>query len=127
MTISQGAQIQPRGGSSLYQYCLLEYNPQSQGGSLLRARFAFLLALKDERGNLDFRVHPQWRELIQPEDSEYIGSLLADLPIRAKSQPDNLLKQLCSLSVGPLQTKQTGQNIADHPAVAELISTFEPV
>jgi hypothetical protein len=26
-----------------------------------------------------------------------------------------------------LQTKQTGQNIADHPAVAELISTFEPV
>jgi len=119
--------MQPNGGSRLYQYCLLEYNPQTQGGSLLRARFAFLLALKDERGNLDFRVHPQWSGLIRAEDSEYIESLLTDWPIRAKFQPDDLFKQLCSLSVGPLQTKQTGQNIADHPAVAELISTFEPV
>jgi hypothetical protein len=64
---------------------------------------------------------------VQPEDSEYIESLLADFSVRAKQHPDALLNQLSSLSVGPLETRQTGRAISDYPNLAELVSAFEPV
>jgi hypothetical protein len=105
----------------------MEYKPQRRSGDPPHAPFIFLLVLKDENGKLNFLAHPQWRTLVQPEDSEYVESLLADLPVRAKTHPDALFDQLCSLSVGPLETKQIGQSISEHPTLAKLISTFEPV
>jgi hypothetical protein len=113
--------------SPLPQFCLLGYEPQRRSSGTSRAPFIILLVLKGKNGNLDFRVHPQWQALVHPEDSEYIDLLLADLPVRAQLNPDALFDQICSLSVGPIQTKETGPGNSDDPGLAELISMFEQV
>ena len=80
--------------------------------------------LEDPNGGLRFLVDPDWRAVVQAEDKVYIESLLSDLLERAKEQPADLFKQLSSLEVGPLVTRETGEQISDHPPLAELISRF---
>jgi len=123
----QSATMHPTEESFLPQFCVIEYNHQRQSREPSRSPSIILLVLKNENGNLDFLVHPQWRAMILPEDSEYFESLLADLPVRAKLHSEALFDQMCSLSVGPLQTKETGPRISRNPGLAKLISTFEPV
>jgi hypothetical protein len=83
-----------------------------------------LLVLEDAKGNLRFLVHPDWRSVVQTEDSKYIESLLDDFLERAKEQPAPLFKQLSSLGVGPLVTRESGKKISDYPHLLELCSRF---
>jgi hypothetical protein len=83
-----------------------------------------LIVLEDANGSLRFLVDPDWRAVVRVQDVEYIESLLSDFPERAKEQPANLFKQLSSLEVGPLVTRETGERISDHPPLAELCSRF---
>jgi predicted NAD/FAD-binding protein len=89
-----------------------------------RVAFIILLVLMDEKGTLSFHVHPDWRSVVQPEDSKYMESILDDFLERAKEQPTPLFKQLCSLGVGPLVTQQTGERISDYPQLLKLRSRF---
>jgi hypothetical protein len=81
--------------------------------------------LEDGKGCLRFRVSPDWRSIVQPEDLEYMDSLLRDFLERAKEQPAALFKHLSSLGVGPLVTQEAGELIADHEPLLELCSRFE--
>lgn len=105
---------------SLPRFCALEYEAQG----LSRVPFIILLVLEDAQGSLRFLVRPDWRSVVQPEDSNYIESLLDDFLERAEEQPTPLFKQLCSLGVGPLVTKQTGEQISNYPHLLELRSRF---
>jgi hypothetical protein len=80
--------------------------------------------LKDARGDLRFLVDPGWSAVVREEDREYLESLLGDFLERAKEQPATLFKQLSSLGVGPLVTRETGEQISDHPRLLELSSRF---
>jgi hypothetical protein len=80
--------------------------------------------LEDANGGLRFLVAPDWRAVVRAEDEVYLESLLSDFLERAKEQPANLFKQLFSLEVGPLVTRETGEQIFDHPPLAELCSRF---
>lgn len=91
---------------------------------LSRVSSVILLVLEDTKGRLRFLVHPDWRSVVQPEDSDYIDSLLDDFLERAKDHPAPLFTQLSSLGVGPLVTQQTGERISDYPHLLELCSRF---
>jgi hypothetical protein len=83
-----------------------------------------LIVLNDEKCRLHFFVHPEWRIIVQDKDLEYIESLLADFPVRAKSHPKDLFKQLCNLGVGSIVAQEVGSCIDDHPSLVELSSKF---
>jgi predicted component of type VI protein secretion system len=65
--------------------------------------------------------------MMQLKDLDYLKSLLADLPQRARLHPDALFTQLCSLSVGPIETYQSGQGLAKCPELSQMCAAFEPL
>jgi hypothetical protein len=67
-----------------------------------------LLALKDEKEDLSFLVHPNLRSVVQRDDWTYVDSLLQDFRVHAKQHPVALFEQILSLRVGPLLTQNTG-------------------
>jgi predicted component of type VI protein secretion system len=69
--------------------------------------------LRDQEGNLSFLVHPELRTIVQSEVLAYLESLLGDFLERAKLHPETLFKQLSSLGVEPLVTKEAGTSISD--------------
>jgi predicted NAD/FAD-binding protein len=116
----QNQKIPDTSESSLLKFCALEYREQE----VSRVAPVILFVFEDEKGSLHFLVHPDWRSVVQPEDSKYIESLLNDFLERAKEQPAPLFKQLSSLGVGPLVTQQAGERISDYPQLLELCSQF---
>jgi hypothetical protein len=80
--------------------------------------------LEDEEGNLRFLVHPELRAVVSGNDLPYLESLFKDFIERAELHPAALFKQLSSLGVGPLVTKEVGSNISDHPLLLKLYSRF---
>jgi len=80
--------------------------------------------LKDPGGNIQVRIHPNWRSLVHSDDLVYLQSVSQDFVERAKEQPDDLVVQIASLVVGPLVTSALGANLKDHPELHELSSTF---
>lgn len=98
----------------------MEYGARGLG----RVSSIILLVLEDTKGRLHFLVHPDWRSVVEPEDSNYIESLLDDFLERAEDQPAPLFTQLSSLGVGPLVIQQTGERISDYPHLLKLCSWF---
>ena len=98
----------------------MEYRAQSLGGTA----FTILLVFEDASSNLRFLVRQNWQSLVQLGDVNYINDLLGDFLERAKERPADLFEQLSSLSVGPLVTQQTGEQISDHPHLLESVSRF---
>jgi hypothetical protein len=64
-----------------------------------------LLALKDGAG-LKLYAHSSLRQQISDRDQEYIEDLLKDLTERVKAFPEDVFRQLASLSVGPIITDE---------------------
>jgi hypothetical protein len=87
----------------------------------------FHIVFKAASGSLSFLIDPGWRSVFCARDLDYVGSLLHDFLGRPKEQPAALFEQLCSLGVGPLVAHETGEQISDHPALAELSSRFVPL
>jgi hypothetical protein len=116
----QDQEIPEVGGSPCVRFCAVGYRPQSLGGTT----FTILLVLEDANGDLLFLIHPNWRSLVQLVDVNYINDLLRDFLERAKEHPSDLFEQLSSLSVGPLATEQTGEQISDYPSLLELFPQF---
>jgi hypothetical protein len=80
--------------------------------------------LEDGKSGLRILVHPGWRTIVEAEDLDYIESLFMDFTERANLHPGALIKQISSLEVGPLATKEVGSNISDRPPLSELCSLF---
>lgn len=102
----------------------MEYNPPSLIPAPAHVPPIFVLAISDSRDDLHFFVNPEWPAIVQDEDSEYIESLLRDWVDRAGMQPEALFKQLSSLGVGPLLTREDGDDLSSNAAYAGLLSTF---
>jgi hypothetical protein len=106
------------------RFCALEYRGPRWNGSEQEPASTILLVLEDGKSALQFLVHPDWRTIVEAEDLDYIESLLMDFTERAKLHPGALFKQVSSLEVGPLATKEVGSNILDRPPLSELCSRF---
>jgi hypothetical protein len=116
----QNQEIPEVAGSPCVRFCAVEYRAQSLGGTA----FTILLVFEDASSNLRFLVRQNWQSLVQLGDVNYINDLLGDFLERAKERPADLFEQLSSLSVGPLVTQQTGEQISDHPHLLESVSRF---
>jgi hypothetical protein len=106
------------------RFCALEYRPQAQVSGSLKPPTIIVLVLKDENGKLRFLVHAQLCSIVTGADISYIQSLLDDFVERATLHPAELFKQLSSLGVGPLVTKETGSSILDKPSLLDICSRF---
>ena len=102
----------------------MEYRSQEFGRDSLQTSSIVLLVLEDAKGNVRLLVNPELSNLMKGRDFFYLQSLLEDFPERAKRDPAALFKQLSSLGVGPLVTRETGNSISDNPALLKLCSSF---
>ena len=116
----QKQEIPETSGSPFVRFCTLEYRGRQWDG----ATPTVLLVLEEAKGNLRFLVHPDWQSIVEPQDLKYMESLLRDFVERARVKPASLFKQLHSLGVGPLVTRETGERASDHPQLLQLCSLF---
>lgn len=114
----------PQDENPLLQFCALEYRPRTSEIPAPQFTGVILLVLRDDNGSLRFLVHPELSTIILGADSDYLQSLFHDFIERAKENPDDLFKQLCSLGVGSLVAKIVGLSISDHPDLSELQTRF---
>jgi hypothetical protein len=116
------AKIKAEGSS--HRFCALEYRPSGWDGPTQVSSPVILFVLRNRRGDLQFRVHPEWRLIVQSKDLLYLQSLFQDFLERAQGEPEKLLVQVSSLGVGPLVTKACGADLKAHPELHELSSAF---
>jgi len=108
-------------------YCALEYKaPDDESLSPDPDRVILIVNMCAE-GELSIRVHPDWRNTEVSEDHAVLQALFDDLRERASLDPEGLLKQLSSLSVGPMQTYDAGQTLADRPDLLQLFDRFQEI
>jgi hypothetical protein len=105
------------------RFCALAYAPMSGEGRLAAAEHVILLAIEDS-GALRFLVHPNLKSVVNAVDFAYIESILKDFVERINRYATELFQQLCSLSVGPLQTHTVGDQLCEHPDIHSLVSQF---
>jgi hypothetical protein len=108
-------------------YCALEYVARGNDSSTTNIKKVVLIVVGSSSGELSTRVHPDWHNIAGTEEREIFQALFDDVKERASLDPESLLEQLSSLSVGPLQTYDTGQTIADRPDLLELFMAFREI
>jgi len=69
-------------------------------------------------------VDPGWPVIVGLEDQDYVRELLEDLKYRVSHDPDALLEQLSGLSVGPLTTYSSGNNLDSDPQLLNRLLGF---
>jgi hypothetical protein len=105
-------------------YCTLEYCARNDESFSSDIEKVILIAIGLTTGELSIRVHPDWRQIVISADHSYLQSTLDDLAQRARRDPESLLRQISTLSVGPLQTYDVGQTLADRPDLLRLLDRF---
>jgi hypothetical protein len=106
------------------RYCALEYSARDDEFLSSNIEKVILIANRQGSGELAMRVHPNWRQITIPADHPYLEAMFHDLAERARMDSDALLKQLSSLSFGPLHTHDAGQTLADRPYLLQLYDQF---
>lgn len=89
-----------------WQICTLIYQENESYGSERAAGTAFLVAKREQSGELSLFVNSAWRDFVSPKHREYIADLFEDFRVRRRSEPEILSRQLCSLNSGPLITHE---------------------
>jgi hypothetical protein len=106
-----------------YQFCALEYSPEGRvtGSS---PEHVIILLLRSINGDLNVLADPEWHSIVVQTDRSYIREIVSDFKTRAHFDPEGLLKQAKSLSVGPLITHAEGPDIAQFPILKDLAERF---
>ena len=86
------------------QFCALEYVPTAETGAKRTIKHVILLVVRQADGVLRFLAHPDLHQVVEVTRLTYVLSLLEDLLARAKSDSEQLFRQLCSLACGNLVT-----------------------
>jgi hypothetical protein len=103
------------------RFCALGFRARSR--DLLKSckPYVIMVLLADPDGKVRFLVHPELRNMFCGEDLAYIDALVWDLIERVQFQPEDVLKQLCSLGdIGPLVTLVASDERTDEAALSEL-------
>lgn len=111
-------------GGPRFQFCALQYQQRNWEIGSSGIAPVILLVLCDSGGDLRFLVHPELRTIVQGEDLVYIQSLLQDFLLRSRREPPALFKQLSTLGVGPLVTREVGSQLEEGPFLRGMSSIF---
>ncbi len=82
------------------------------------------LVLFDDQREMQLYVLPQFKDFVADEDVAYIDALFLDFIKRASSDAASLFMQISSLSVGPLITEATGEELVRYPEQMKATMNF---
>lgn len=105
------------------QFCALEYR-SSDFDAVARSENVIILVLYSGKGGTAVLVRPNWSRFVEERDREYIAEMIKDFEERRAFDPAGLLRQLSSLSVGPLTTFAHGSRLSDYPDLVAICSGF---
>jgi hypothetical protein len=105
-------------------YCALEYSARDDEPLSSNIEKVILIVARQASGELLIRVHPNWQGIANTADHAYLKSTLNDVEERAHLDPGSLIKQLSTLSVGPLRTYDAGPTLAARPDLLQLYVSF---
>jgi hypothetical protein len=106
-----------------FQFCALAYRAQeAEGVSSLEN--VLIILVRDYEGESRVLARPHWTDVVDRDDKEYIDEMLSDFEARLRREPNNLLRQVSSLSAGPLITYAAGPRLVDHPELFALCAVF---
>lgn len=86
-----------------------------------------IVLLVESAESFNVFVDPNWQEVAETSDHDYIGAILADFKNRAKIDAKALFRQASSLSVGPLVTSEVGTFQLNDPSWTDLLSRLVEV
>ena len=107
------------------RFCALSYVAEKPSALIPQYPSVHVLVLLSDDAKLEVYIAPGLRSIVKPEDWTYINLLLNDLKERARIEPENLFRQLSSLSVGPLVCEMAGARIEDNTSLSGIIAEFE--
>jgi hypothetical protein len=109
------------------QFCALEYVPTAEGGVTRTIKHVILLVVRQADGVLQFLAHPNLHKVVEVTRLTYVLSLLEEFLARAKSDSEQVFRQLCSLACGSLLTWKVGEHIDEDPDIRDLSVQFMPL
>lgn len=125
---SSGIKIAPPEYSSCKMeagnFCALAYAPNPMMNELPAFKSIILVVVQEAEGALRFLVNPNLKDMVLDHDFAYISSLLHDFVERVETHAMDLFRQLCSLTVGILQTLAVGAHLSEHPDLEGLAVEF---
>lgn len=105
-------------------FCALAYSSDDLAPARPEDSNVLILLLGEEDGSVRLFFNPDWTQIVSEDDQPYIQQLREDFLLRVKVDPDALLRQASSLSVGPLITHSTGNDISDNPGLFDTVQSF---
>lgn len=109
---------------SARRFCVLAYSADKDSAPQPNDTTIIALATSSTKGDCVIRFHPEWREVVQPSDHEYVESLFRDFKDRVRFDSEGLFQQLTALGVGPLVTLDSGSNLDEHPEYLGMTEKF---
>ena len=109
---------------SLTQFCALAYRGEQADETIQAKNQVILILIYSQATGMRLLASPEWLQIVRQADQAYIAEILADFRERTRSGPEDLLEQICYLSVGPLITYAHGIRLEEHPELHALSSTF---
>lgn len=82
------------------------------------------LVLFDDQREMRIYVSPQYQNLVDAENADYLDALFRDFTKRASSDAASLFMQISALSVGPLITEATGKELVHYPELMKATMNF---
>jgi hypothetical protein len=112
---------------SPFRYCALAYSKSETASLVNYDEPVIVLLVQPEGGELLLFLDPSWRAHVNPGDCQYFSELWADFVRRSQDQPDDLFRQLCSISIGPLVTAAVGNDQDYAEQLGEKCEQFIPL
>lgn len=108
------------------RFCALAYRVPEYRGTPSREQKVIVLLVEDD-GSVNVFVDPNWQEVTETSDHDYIYAILADFKNRAKIDAKALFQQASSLSVGSLVTSEVGTFQLNDPGWTDLLGRMVEV
>ena len=105
------------------QHCIIAYSAEKR----LSPESVLIILTEFRPGVWKLLVRPDWQTIVEGDDQRYVREMLEDMKSRLSGDPENLFKQLSSLSVGPLITDAVGQSVQKDSPLADMIGGFVEV
>ena len=106
-----------------FQFCALAYRAQEAEG-VPSLENVLIILVRNYEGDSRVLTRTHWVDVVDQDDKEYIDEMLSDFEARMRREADHLLKQVSSLSVGPLITYAAGPRLVDHADLFALCGVF---
>jgi hypothetical protein len=104
--------------------CVVLRYARSRSPENVESQIVIALVIK-HNASLKFYVHKDIQELVSDHDKGYFEDLFPDLSERSKDSPEQVFRELSSLSAGPLRADEPTWIDASEAQIAELYPSMK--